>query len=166
MNNYSYKSIVSNTEAEALKEMIFKRARERAEVLNEETQSSYTTAVHADIMDLARESFQTNKNPFIFESEPIKDTVVEEKVTDVEETTSEKEIGFSQRKVENIKSQIAYKNKIYTEKVSEIAIQSAMNDARKDLYKKQSFVGALEFLNSQATISLIKTKGQSFEALV
>ena len=40
-----------------------------------------------------------------------------------------------------------------------------MDEARIGLDKKHSFMGALEFLNSQASISLVKNKGKSFEAL-
>ena len=40
-----------------------------------------------------------------------------------------------------------------------------MSDARKDFSNKQSFTGALEFLNSQASIALIQNKNQKFEAI-
>ena len=44
-------------------------------------------------------------------------------------------------------------------------VQLTMNNARAELEKKQHFVGALDFLNSQATISLVKKQGKRFEAL-
>jgi hypothetical protein len=40
-----------------------------------------------------------------------------------------------------------------------------MTDARNEFSQKSTFLGALDFLNSQASISLIKNKGKSFEAL-
>jgi len=167
MNNYSYKSIVSNTEAEALKEMIFKRARERAEALNEETQTSYTSAVHADIMDLARNSLIKEKNPFIIDVEPQKENIVEktQEEKEIEPKTETPQIGFSQRKIGEIKSRITNNRIASTESLAGAEVQSTMIEARECLYKKQSFVGALEFLNSQATITLIKNKGEKFEAL-
>ena len=60
---------VNRQEAEALKEMIFKRVRERAESMNAETQQAYTEAVQSDVMDLARMSFaQNTNNPFTLEN--------------------------------------------------------------------------------------------------
>ena len=163
MSNYSYNSIVSNTEAEALKEMIFKRARERAEALAEETQASYTSNIHSDIMDLARNSLAQNKNPFIFEAEPKQEKPVEKPI--VEDKEPDRTIGFAQRKASEIKTRIENNNIISTESIASIAVNDNMTEARDGLYKKQSFVGALEFLNSQATISLIKNKGKAFEAM-
>ena len=67
MSGYGYNnSIVSRSETEALKEMIFKRAREREEALNADTQEQYTTSVQRDVMDIARDSFvsTTKNNPF------------------------------------------------------------------------------------------------------
>ena len=57
MSSYNYDSIVSRNEAEALKEMIFKRARERADALDKEVKTSYTSDIQNDVMDLARDSF-------------------------------------------------------------------------------------------------------------
>ena len=91
LHNY----IVSTSEAEALKEMIFKRARERAESFNHEVNDNYTTSMQNDVMDLARNSFVANKNPF----SQIKE--LEKK----EEISQEDEIGFAQRRNE-IKTQI------------------------------------------------------------
>ena len=70
MNSYKFESIVNRQEADALKEMIFKRARERADSIAKETQDTYTSAVKNDIMDLARDTFVSNKNPFSIEPVP------------------------------------------------------------------------------------------------
>lgn len=46
-----------------------------------------------------------------------------------------------------------------------MTIQSTMMEARKGLNQNKGFMGALNFLNSQAALSLIKTKGDRFELL-
>ena len=158
MNAYNYDSIVSRAEADALKEMIFKRARERAEALDSEVKSSYTSNMQSDIMDLARESFVASKNPFSME-----DVKTEE--TAVKLTEEKKEIGFPERKIEEIKSNIVYRNKAVNEQAVNSVRDANMAEARADFNKKKSFMGALNFLNSQASIALIKAGGKSFEAI-
>lgn len=148
MNNYKFDSIVNRQEADALKEMIFKRARERAESMTQEVQESYTSTVKNDIMDLARDTFVSKKNPFSIEAEP-------------SQTEQKAEIGFSKRRVEEIKSQINYRNRTATEEV----VEETMSEARTEFGGKASFMGALNFLNSQASISLVNKRGKSFEAL-
>lgn len=149
-------SIVSTQEAEALKEMIFKRARERAEQMDKDLQEDYTTSVQNDVMDIARSSFVANKNPF---SEIIKaDTK-----SSVEIERSEY-IGFPERKTE-IKTQIINNNKVADSSISAVEIQGTMDDAFRNLSSKKTFIGALEFLNSQATIALVNKKAKKFEAL-
>ena len=54
--SYKFDSIVSKNEAAALKDMIFKRAQERAKSFNDDAQ--------ADVMDMARDSFVSKDNPF------------------------------------------------------------------------------------------------------
>ena len=74
MSAFLHESIVSAQESQALKEMIFNRARERAAALASDVQESYTTNMQADVMDIARNSFRANKNPFSldsFEKEPV-----------------------------------------------------------------------------------------------
>lgn len=156
MNNYNLNSTVASQEAEALKEMIFKRARERAQALNEEVQSSYTTSVQNDVMDLARDSFVANKNPF----SQVIETPKQEK-----ETVQAQEIGFAKRNVDEIKAQIHYRNKNANSELASSQVESAMAESREEFTKKAGFMGALNFLNSQATISLVKNKGKTFEAL-
>jgi hypothetical protein len=171
MSAYLHDSIVSAQESQALKEMIFSRARERAAALAGDVQDSYTSSMQADVMDIARNSFQANKNPFSidnFEKEP----VVKEGQHDSELPTSKNsyqdELGFSQKNVEIIKSQIHFTNKNTVEKVASESINANMVEAREDFNKnssKSSFMGALDFLNSQATITLVRSKGKSFDAI-
>ncbi|MCM1339933.1 MAG: hypothetical protein NC191_09710 [Muribaculaceae bacterium] len=155
MNNYKFDSIVSRNEQDALRDMIFKRARERAEALNENIQSSYTSDIRNDVMDLARDSFVSEHNPF---SQRVAEPVEEQKAPEVE-------IGFSKKHVETLKAQIEYKNKTTREDIVHKETEDNMKEARADFSNKKTFMGALDFLNSQASIALVKNKGRSFEAI-
>ena len=148
-------SVVPNSEAEALKQMIFKRAMERAQTLNEETQKNYTKTVHAEIMNLARESFISNKNPFSEKKE----------VDKYEEKVNSQEIGFAKRQVKEFKKAIEEKNNLNNSEIINIEIESAMSEARANLSNKKTFIGALQFLNTQATIDLVQKKAKNFEIL-
>lgn len=154
--SYNINTLVSTEEQQALKEMIFKRARERALAFNQEVQNNYTTAIQNDVMELARDCFVATKNPFC-----------EEKKEENQETSAKKdsEIGFQQRNIEEIKAQIKSRNQISSEKVANITLENNMTEARNEFSQRSTFLGALEFLNSQASISLIKSRGKSFEAL-
>ena len=160
MNNYKFNSIVSNKEQEALKEMIFKRAQERTQAFTDDVQASYTSSVQNDVMNIARDSFVSSKNPFAQLIEPKK-----EEPEIVEEKNETEEIGFAKRQVSEIKTQINNNNKISSSNIANKEVELAMASARMDFTKKTSFMGALNFLNSQASIALIKNKGQTFEAL-
>ena len=158
MSTFGFNSTVSSQEAEALKEMIFKRARERAQALNQEVQNNYTSSVQNDIMDLARDSFTSTKNPFSCQEE-------KSMVNEDEKATKNKEIGFAKRHVKELKTQIESKNKATSTDIAKNEIEATMNIASVGFSKKTSFIGALDFLNSQASIALIKNKGKNFEAL-
>ena len=137
-------SIVNKNEADALKEMIFRRVRERAQ--------SMTDDVQVDVMEIARDSFVSNNNPF-------------SQIANKEETPKEqKEIGFPARKTE--KTPAAQKTKILNEQIASQAIQNNMIVARNAVSNKKSFMGALNFLNSQAAVSLIKTRTDRFEVII
>ena len=51
---YKFDSIVNKSEADALKDMIFRRVQERSKGMNDEVQT--------DVMDLARDSFVSKDN--------------------------------------------------------------------------------------------------------
>ena len=53
---YKFDSIVNKSEADALKDMIFRRVQERSKGMSDEVQT--------DVMDLARDSFVSINNPF------------------------------------------------------------------------------------------------------
>ena len=146
MNN-TLNSFVNKNEADALKEMIFRRVRERSQAMNEDIQD--------DVMDLARESFVSKDNPFskIVKNIENKDTFLDEK---------EKQVGFPQRE---LNSHALEQTKVLSEKYTVSTIQNNMDEARKGLTNKKSFMGALNFLNSQAAISLMRTKSETFEVV-
>lgn len=161
MSSYKFDSIVNRQEAEALKELIFKRARERAEGMTKETQEAYTSSIRNDIMDLARNSFSAERNPFAAKQ----DSQSKPEAAAEEHDNKNEEIGFPERHIDEIKSRIVYKNKVQQEETVHAEIEETMADARAGFNKKTSFMGALNFLNSQASISLVNKKGKKFEAL-
>ena len=160
MTNLGFRSTVSSQEAEALKEMIFKRIRERAQALNENIQNNFTTTLQNEIMDLARNSLVSSKNPFIIkeEQENIKE------ISNSKEVNS-KEIETAHERIKEIKSQLQESNKILNKDLADKTIEATMFDIRNNFKQNQGFTGALNFLNSQASIALIKNKGTSFEAI-
>ncbi len=145
---YKFDTFVNKQEADALKDMIFKRAKERA--------SSMTEDVQNDVMDMARSSFVSNNNPFSkIVNTPEKET---EQVSDSEV----KEIGFPQK--ENTQ-RVVTQNRVINEQIAGAQVISTMQEARAGLSSKSSFMGALNFLNSQAAVSLIRTRADKFEVL-
>ena len=154
--SYKFNSIVNKQEADALKEMIFRRARERAESMNEAAQS--------DVMDLARNSFVSKNNPFsqiIENAQKATNKTVE--TTENSNNQESKEIGFPQRE---LKPRAVEQARSLQESASTSEIQNNMLEARNALSSKSSFMGALDFLNSQAAVSLMRTRADKFEAVV
>ena len=151
--SYNVNSFVNKDEANALKEMIFKRATERARALSADVQT--------DIMDVARESFVSKNNPFsqIVQEAAEKTQAVGKAAPAIEKT----EIGFPQRQ---LKARAVEQSRVVNEQLTVSAVQNNMNEARKALSNKKSFMCALDFLNSQAAVSLMRTKSDKFEAVV
>lgn len=151
---YKFDSIVNKSEADALKDMIFRRVQERSKGMNDEVQT--------DVMDLARDSFVSKDNPF---SKIINTSSSEENQAPSEVQTVTKEdnaIGFP---IKEPKLRVNGQSRIINEQITSAAIASTMQEARSGLSNKQSFIGALNFLNSQAAISLIRTRADKFEVL-
>ena len=151
--SYKFDSIVSKNEAAALKDMIFKRAQERAKSFNEDAQ--------ADVMDMARDSFVSKDNPF---SKIIENTKPENKTVEpeaVEKKQKDDGVGFPMPK--EVKLQ---QNQVINNQITSSAINSNMREAREALTNKKSFMGALNFLNSQAAVSLMRTRADKFEIVV
>lgn len=151
--SYKFDSIVSKNEAAALKDMIFKRAQERSKSFNEDAQ--------ADVMDMARDSFVSKDNPF---SKIIENTKPENKTVEaeaVEKKQKDDGVGFPMPK--EVKLQ---QNQVINNQITSSAINSNMREAREALTNKKSFMGALNFLNSQAAVSLMRTRADKFEIVV
>ena len=149
--SYKLDSIVGKQEADALKELIFKRVRERSKSMNEDVQD--------DVMDLARESFVSKDNPFskIIEK-------AEQANSEIKDKTAEKreEIGFPLRE---LKSHAIEQKRILNEQAVIAAVHNNMEEAHKTLNSRKSFMGALDFLNSQAAVSLMRTRSDRFEVV-
>ena len=156
MTGYNYNSIVGRQEAEALKEMIFKRARERAESLTQDVQDEYTSSAQNDVMEIARNSFNASRNPFSFSE-----------VKPVEKTgTKREDVGFPPRKIESVSESPSESSlKATNDRIIKNTIEANMAEAGSALRQKQSFMGALNFLNAQASVALVKKSGKSYEAL-
>ncbi len=158
--SYQFNSIVNKNEAAALKEMIFNRVRERAKDMTENTQS--------EVMDMARDSFISENNPFSKIIENNENNNIQQqkvnKVTESEhnsvESNKQEDIGFE------IKEPKLIQNKIINQQLTAAEISTNMRDAREGLSNKKSFMGALNFLNSQAAVSLIRTRADKFEIVV
>ena len=169
MHTFNTPTTVNRQEAEALKEMIFNRARARAEALNKETQNSYVDNVQTELMDLARTSFISNRNPFSstkpLSTVEIPAKEVEEEVTLTQTTSNNTEgLGFETPKSKYINSQIKLKTDISNEELTKSAVMATMDEASKSLQSKSTFMGALNFLNSQASIAIVNKTGKRFEA--
>lgn len=161
MSTQNFNSIVSKSEADALKDMIFKRVRERAENLNKETQNTYTSSVHNEIMEIARNSFVSDNNPFSIKQKEIK----KEEALNITHSSQKEIIEESKRKAEELKAQIIRKNEAAKTDYFVKTMEENMQDAQIGLTKKHTFIGALEFLNSQASVSLIQKRGKNFNAI-
>lgn len=153
--SYKFDSIVNKQEADALKEMIFRRVRERSNSMNEEVQT--------EVMDMARDSFVSSNNPF--------SQIVEK--TNAQSESNQKELVQKGVDNENIGFAMPQKqpkafnqSNLINEQVANAEIKNNMREARAGLSNNKSFMGALNFLNSQAAISLIKTRSDKFEMIV
>ena len=161
MTSFQYDYIVSKNEAEALKDMIFKRVRDRAEAVANDTNEKYTTSVKYDVMELAHDSFEkSSNNPFA----EIAENKENSNKTEVEKSPKTSQIGFSIRKT--LKEDLSNKNTTISKDLTEKTIEITMNEARMDFSKNSSFTGALAFLNSQASISLNEKNNKKFDIVV
>ena len=151
--SYKFDSFVNRNEAMALKEMIFKRVQERSEAMSGDVQ--------ADVMDMARDSFISNNNPFakIVEQSAEK-TLEKQPAPAVEAAPKAENIGFP---IKEKPAQIVSQAAVVREQISSRTIQNNMAEARASLSNNKSFMGALNFLNTQGAISLARTRADKFE---
>ena len=155
--SYKFDTIVNKHEADALKEMIFRRVRERSE--------SMTDDIQQDVMDIARDSFVSKNNPFskiIENAQKKSENKSDDALAKDSRETCDSEIGFP---VREIKSKISTGSRLINEQITQATIENNMLSAREALSSKKSFIGALNFLNSQAAISLIRTRTDKFEII-
>ena len=128
---YKFDSIVNKSEADALKDMIFRRVQERSKGMNDEVQT--------DVMDLARDSFVSKDNPF---SKIINTSSAEENhaPSEVQTVTKEEDnaIGFP---IKEPKLRVNGQSRIINEQITSAAIASTMQEARSGLSNKQSLWG-------------------------
>lgn len=157
MQSYESKMIVSQSEVLALKELIFNRARQRAEALADDTKTKYTASFRDEVMDIARKSFDTNNNPFAQN---------QKKSTAINNVEKQESVGFKQKtSAENIKKIIKAKSELVNEKIANREISGIMDDAGAEHIRTRNFTGALDFLNTQAVIKLADKNKSSFEAI-
>ena len=154
MSNYNFNTLVSKQEQEALKEMIFKRVNERAQALNNDTNTKYTNNIKNDVMELARDSFVASKNPFSAIQENVK-----------HEDTSEQKIKESRQKIETLKKKIYEHHEQQKSRIVNTFLENNMQEARVGLENKQAFTGALSFLNSKASLEILSKKNTKFETI-
>ena len=159
--SYTFNTYVNNSEASALKEMIFNRVRERSQSMTEDLQS--------DVMDMARQSFVSNDNPFsqiiansYKKSDDTKEVMSVSPATENKETVEVKqaekeEIGFPKRE---LKTRAFEQTKMVQAQLTSGAIMNNMEEARDGLKSRTGFMGALDFLNSQAAVSLMRTRAE------
>lgn len=159
MQNYNYGVIVSRTEVEALKELIFNRARQRAEAMAKDAQNQYTSSFREEIMDIARDSFNASGNPF-------SQKITQEKKESTEKIEKNPQVGFEQKTdAETIQQMIKARNESVRATASQNAIASVMDNAGSEFQTTQKFTGALEFLNSQAGIYMAGQRQARFDKL-
>jgi hypothetical protein len=130
-------------------------------------------------MSIARESFMSNNNPFslIAKNTDEKQTVVSQSQAEIKEkeakTTplhkfvekaekNQENVGF---KLKDIYTGATTQNKLIREQIATMQVQNAMEEAREGLATRKSFMGALEFLNSQAGIYMASQRKARFDKL-
>lgn len=158
MDNFHFVNVkpsIERKEVSLIKEAIFKRAREKAEQMNDEKNEHYTSDVKNDIMEIASSDFRSSEfNPFNkfkesmglnapapkHEPEP---AVEQEPVSTAKKTF---EIKPLKHNIESVS------NGNYTESVKDETMTAARNQFRQD----RNLTTSLNFLNAQAAIQMAK----------
>lgn len=159
MNNFHFvdvKPSIERKDVSLIKEAIFKRARDKAEQLNEEKNEHYTSDVKNDIMEIASADFRSTEfNPFnkfkesmglnnqeqVVEHEP-KQVVQQEPVA----TKKTFEIKPLKHNIESVS------NSNYSDSVKDETMTAARNQFRQNM----NLTTSLNFLNAQAAIQMAK----------
>lgn len=164
MNHYESSSVVSKMEAEALKDMIFNRVKERSKALADDVNQSYMSSVQNEVMDIARNSFVANKNPFSMVAQDVKTEPVKEEMQEEVISSKQKFIQKSKKQAEELKRQIYNNQNEYQKDYANTFVRESMLESRSLNGVKTNFIGALNFLNAQASIALVNSSGKHFDA--
>ena len=145
------KPTIDKSQVNSIKEAIFARAQEKSNALAQEKNENYTTQVQNDVMDIARESLNIpDINPFNQFIANI-NTPAKEKQIEKESTTEilSTEIQPQKELKHNIES---VDNSNYTNSVR----NETMKAARAQFSQGRSLADTLNFLNTQAAITMAK----------
>jgi hypothetical protein len=77
----------------------------------------------------------------------------------------EDKIEETRKNIESIKNNIYQKQEHVQAQISTQMMNRNMQEARAGLDSKRTFVGALDFLNSQASLSMVNKKSKGFDAI-
>ncbi len=153
MSNINFNFNSGKDDFTSLKEAIFKRAREKAEALNNEVKDSYTSDVKADIMESARISVRNN--PFInlidTEEKDVQGSIISKEQSAKPEILHSKNVDYT-RKGKGRRFPSRINNELYTAAVRE----GTMREASATIRQNQNVMNSLKFLNTQAAIALNK----------
>lgn len=151
------KPTIDKSQVNSIKEAIFARAREKSNALAEEKNENYTSQVQNDVMDTVRDSLNIPEiNPFnqFIKSINGGGATNNTSPTNVEaksEAAPPEKVEAPQREVKhNIES---VNNSNYTNSVR----NETMNAARDQFIQPMSLADTLNFLNTQAAISMAKS---------
>lgn len=158
MDNFHFVQVkpkIERKDISLIKETIFKRARQKAQQMNEEQNNQYTSEVKNDIMEIASADFRSNEfNPFnkFKESMGLNTPKVEPAVEPVTETEA-KPVGQQTFEIKPLKHNLqSAKNENYTDSVKDETMLAARNQFRQD----RNLTTSLNFLNAQAAIQMAK----------
>ncbi len=148
MSNINFNLNSNRDEFNSLKEAIFKRAREKAEALNTELKTNYTSDIKNDVMESARLSVRNNPFINLFDEDEVDVTVSEPK------PVAKQEIRHS-REFHPVKQRRA-QTKLHSELYVAAVRDGAMREASETLRQNKNIMQCLTFLNTQAAIALNK----------
>lgn len=160
MDNFHFVQVkpkIENKDVSIIKEAIFKRARQKAQQMNEEQNTQYTSEVKNDIMEIASADFRSSEfNPFnkFKESMGLNSVSKTEEKADVEESKSVQESSevFGPR-IKPLKHNIeSVSNSNFTESVKDETMTAARNQFRHNM----DLTTSLNFLNAKAAIQMAK----------
>ena len=172
MDNFHFvkvKPSIERKDVSLIKEAIFKRAREKAEQMNDEKSNQYTSDAKNDVMEIASADFRSTEfNPF----NKFKESMGLNKPNTTVETQSTKDVQepkVAQTKNVNVSSTASTSNNTFEikplkhniERVNNSNFAEAVKDetmtvARNQFRQDRNLTTSLNFLNAQAAIQMAK----------